>query len=166
MKTLDILCGRILAPVAALCLFVMMALTIVEVVSRYFLNAPITGVEEVKAFLLGFTIFTALPLVTRAQRHIAVRSLAELLRGRALAAQRLLVAGGTTAGLGFVTFLLADQAWSLAEAGTLTSFLDLKIAPAVYLFAAFAAVAALVALAQLHLRSGGARAPAEPAGPG
>jgi len=165
VKALDVLCGRVFAPVAALCLFAMMALTIVEVVSRYFLNAPITGVEEVKAFLLGFTIFTALPLVTRARRHIAVRSLAELLRGRALAAQRLVVAAGTTAGLGFVTYLLADQAVSLAEAGTLTSFLDLEIAPAVYLFAAFAAVAALVAFEQLYVRSGSVRTRAEPAGP-
>ena len=165
MRALGFLCERVFAPVAAVCLFLMMALTIIEVVSRYFLNAPITGVEEVKAFLLGFTIFTALPLVTRQRRHIAVRSLAELLRGRARAIQRLTVSVGTIIGLGFVAYLLLDQAGSLGAAGTLTNFLDLEIAPAVYVFAVFAGFAALVALEQLADVRPGDVPSREPAGP-
>jgi TRAP-type C4-dicarboxylate transport system permease small subunit len=165
VRVLDLLCRRVFAPVAAGCLFLMMALTIIEVVSRYFLNAPITGVEEVKAFLLGFTVFAALPLVTRQRRHIAVRSLAELLRGRARTIQRVAVAAGTVAGLGFVAFLLLDQAGALAEAGTLTNFLDLKVAPAVYAFAAFAGCAALVALEQLVRGQAGGGGSVEPSGP-
>jgi TRAP-type transport system small permease protein len=155
---LRLLTERFFAPVAALCLFLMMAITVVEVVGRYFLNAPLMGGEEIKAFLLGFTIFAALPLVTRAERHIAVRSLANLLTGRALFVQRALVHAGTALGLAFIGALLLDQARALGEEGELTNFLDLPVAPSIYVFAILAWVAAVMALALLlrHLRGGGA----------
>lgn len=140
---------RFFAPVAGFCLFLMMVLTFAEVVGRYFLATPVTGGEEIKAFLLGFTVFTALPLVTAAERHIAVRSLANLLKGRAAAAQRVVVRVGTAAGFAFIAVLLFLQAQSLAEDGTLSNYLDMPLAPPVYVFAALAAGAALVALALL-----------------
>ena len=67
---------RLLGPIAAICLFGMMALTFINVVARYFFNRPIAGGEEIQAFLLGFIIFGGIPLVTYHQRHIAVRSFA------------------------------------------------------------------------------------------
>lgn len=155
-RAMRFLAEKIFAPAAAICLFLMMAITVVEVVGRYFLDAPLTGGEEIKAFLLGFTIFTALPLVTRAQRHIAVRSLANLLTGRALHVQRAIVLAGTAAGLAFIGALLLDQARSLGAEGALTNFLDLPVAPSIYAFAFLAGVAALMALERLaqHLRGG------------
>src|SRR5690348_10576888 len=75
---------RFLGPIAAICLFAMMALTFINVVARYFFDSPIAGGEEIEAFLLGFIIFSSIPLVTYHQRHIAVRSFAALLKGRAL----------------------------------------------------------------------------------
>jgi len=160
---------RLLAPVAAFCLFVMMAATFVEVIARYFLNAPLTGVEEIKSFLLGFTVFTALPLVTRLERHIAVRSLANLLRGKVRFAQHAVVLAGTALGLGFLAFLLLDQAGSLARDDALTNFLDLPLAPPIYGFSALAAIAALVALERLAalIRAGvaGDDSAADAAGP-
>ena len=140
---------RLLAPVAAACLFLMMALTFAEVIARYFLAMPLTGVEEIKSFLLGFTVFTALPLVTRRQRHIAVRALATFLRGRARTVQRALVLVGTALGLGFLGVLLWDQAGSLARDDQLTNFLDLPVAPPIYVFSVLAALAAMVALERL-----------------
>jgi TRAP-type transport system small permease protein len=166
-RAIHLLVERVFAPVAATCLAALMALTFIEVVWRYFLNSPLTGVEEIKSFLLGFTIFAALPLVTYRQRHIAVRSLAALLRGAARIAQQGLVLAGTTAGFAFVTYVLIDQARALAEDGTLTSYLDLEMAPFVYCFAAFTAVAALVALSAFaRFCAGGHRdADAQAAGP-
>jgi TRAP-type transport system small permease protein len=153
---------RLCAPVAALALFLMMALTIAEVVGRYFLALPVTGAEEVKAFLLGFTVFTALPLVTAAERHIAVRSLANLLKGGAASVQRIVVRAGTAFGLAFIAALLYGQARALAAEGTLTDFLDLPLAPAIYVFAALAAAAALAALALLAKRPDETRGTAGP----
>jgi TRAP-type C4-dicarboxylate transport system permease small subunit len=158
---------RLFALVTALCLFLMMAITFVEVIGRYFLGAPLTGGEEIKAFLLGFTIFTALPLVTRQQRHIAVRSLANMLTGRALFVQRAIVLAGTVVGLGFIGWLMFGQAQSLRESGELTGYLDLPVAPPIYVFATLAWVAALMALERLvqHLRGGGEAGEDHAAGP-
>ncbi|MGH7089516.1 MAG: TRAP transporter small permease, partial [Stellaceae bacterium] len=139
----------------AFCLFLMMAITFAAVIGRYFLDRPITGGEEIKAFLLGFTVFAALPLVTAAERHIAVRSLANLLQGRALVVQRVIVRLGTAAGLGFIAWLLLGQATTLAASGTLTDFLDLPLAPPVFAFAGLTAAAALAALALLPRGTGG-----------
>jgi TRAP-type C4-dicarboxylate transport system permease small subunit len=145
---------RILAPIAAFCLFAMMAITFVDVIARYFVGSPLSGGEEVKAYLLGFTIFAAIPLVTHRQRHIAVRTLASALQGRALYAQRAVVLAGTVAGFGFIGVVLYLQADTLREAGELTAYLDLPLAPPVYVFAALSWVAALMALDGLvrHLR--------------
>jgi TRAP-type C4-dicarboxylate transport system permease small subunit len=162
---LRLLADRVCAPVAGLCLFLMMALTFAEVVGRYFLNAPVSGVEEIKSFLLGFTIFTALSLVTRQQRHIAVRSLASLLRGRAALVQRGFVLAATFVGLGFIAYLLFDQARTLGEEGTLTNFLDLPLAPSVYVFAGLALAAAVMALELLARLVAGAEDGPDPSGP-
>ena len=157
-RAVTVLVETVLAAIAALSLFAMMALTFIEVVARYFLDAPLAGAEEVKAFLLGITIFAALPIVTWQQRHIAVRSLAALLRGRARAVQRLVVLAGAVAGFSFVAYLLADQTRAMAADGTLTTYLDLPEAPVVAVFAALASLAALVA-AVLLLQGGETGAP-------
>ncbi|HEY3917310.1 MAG TPA: TRAP transporter small permease [Stellaceae bacterium] len=142
---------QLFGPIAALCLFAMMALTFAAVVARYFLNMPIPGDSEMQSFLLGFIIFSALPLVTEMQRHIAVRSFAALLKGRALFLQRAFVLAMTGLGLGFIGYLILLQAIELQEEGTLSTFLDIPEAPFTYVFAALSGVAALVAFVLLYL---------------
>lgn len=149
LARIDALARRVFAPVAAFSIFVMMAITFAEVIGRYFLGKPLTGAEEVKSFLLGFTVFTALPLVTHGERHIAVRSLANLLKGRAAVLHRLFVRVATAAGFGFVTALLFQQGRSLQQSGMLTDFLDLPVAPPIFFFAALAGVTVVSALALL-----------------
>lgn len=142
---------RILGSVAALCLFGMMALTFATVIARYFLNRPIAGNSELQAFLLGLIIFSALPLVTRAQRHIAVRVLATFLRGRALVIQHAFVFGVTAVGFGFIAYLIFLQAETLREEDIRTSYLDIPEAPFAYVFA-FLVLMAAVAAAELLYR--------------
>jgi TRAP-type C4-dicarboxylate transport system permease small subunit len=135
--------------VAAVSLFAMMALTFVSVVARYFLNRPIPGDAELQGFLLGLVVFAAIPLVTRAQRHIAVRSFAALLAGRALLAQRIFVPAATAVGLGFMGYFVLLQAISLAEDASSTDYLGIPEAPFVYAFAGLMGLAALAALERL-----------------
>ena len=138
---------KLLGLIAAFCLFAMMALTFATVIARYFLNRPIAGDSELQALLLGLIIFSALPLVTRAERHIAVRSFAAMLKGRALAIQRGFVAALTSLGFGFIAYLIFLQAESLREEGTRTNYLNLPEAPFAYVFALLALIAALIAAA-------------------
>jgi TRAP-type transport system small permease protein len=138
---------RLFGPIAAICLFGMMTLTFVGVIARYFLNMPIAGDAELQSFLLGFIIFSAIPLVTYHQRHIAVRSFAALLKGRALFVQRVFVLALTGLGFAFMGYLLLLQTLQLEEEGTLSTYLDIPEAPFTYIFAALMGVAALVAFA-------------------
>jgi len=140
---------RLLAPIAAVCLFGMMALTFIGVVARYFFNRPIAGAEEIQAFLLGFIIFGGIPLVTYHQRHIAVRSFAALLKGPALLVQRMFVLGLTGFGFAFMGYLLYLQGAQLQEEGTRSTFLNLPEAPFAYIFAGLITAAGIVAFALL-----------------
>lgn len=140
---------RLFGPIAALCLFCMMALTAIGVVARYFFNHPIAGAEELQAFLLGFIVFSGIPLVTYRQRHIAVRAFASMLKGRALFIQRVFVLALTALGFAFMAYLILLQAIQLQEEGTLSTYLDVPEAPFTYFYATFMGVAALVAFALL-----------------
>jgi TRAP-type C4-dicarboxylate transport system permease small subunit len=140
---------RFLGPLAAVCLFAMMALTAVGVIARYFFNHPIAGDSEMQAFLLGFIVFSGIPLVTYRQRHIAVRSFAALLKGGALFVQRVFVLALTGCGFAFMAYIILLQAIELQEEGTLSTYLDIPEAPFTYIFAALMAIAALVAFALL-----------------
>lgn len=64
---------------AACLLLALMAVTGVDVVGRYLLNAPLSGAFELTELLLGALVFVALPLVSRTGSHVEVDLLVELL---------------------------------------------------------------------------------------
>lgn len=140
---------KLLGSIAALCLFSMMALTFATVIARYFLNRPIAGDSELQAFLLGLIIFSAIPLVTRAERHIAVRSLAAMLKGRALLIQHGFVLALTSLGFSFIAYLIFLQGQTLREEHTRSNYLNVPEAPFAYFFAFLALIAALIAVGLL-----------------
>lgn len=136
---------RVLGAIAGVCLFAMMALTFATVIARYFLDRPIAGDSELQAFLLGLIIFSALPLVTCAQRHIAVRAVATVLKGSALRFQQSFVLAITVAGFAFIAYFIFLQAKTLDEEDIRTSYLNMPEAPFAYFFAALVLIAALAA---------------------
>ncbi len=151
---------RLFRALAATCLFAMMTLTFVTVVARYFLNRPIAGDYELQAFLLGLVIFSAVPLVTRAQRHIAVRVLATVLKGRARLLQHAIVLGITAAGFAAIAYLIFLQGETLGDDDIRTSYLGIPEAPFAYFFAALVLAAGLMSCELLYrlLRNRGAAA--------
>ena len=54
---------EILKWIVSLLLFLMMAITFVDVIGRYLFNAPIFGAAEMIQFLLAGTVFSGLILV-------------------------------------------------------------------------------------------------------
>jgi TRAP-type C4-dicarboxylate transport system permease small subunit len=80
--------GRVLALVAGLMIGLMMVLTTIDVIGRYFLNAPLFGAFEATEILMGLVIFAGMPLATAAREHITVNFLESVLsrRGRCLQA--------------------------------------------------------------------------------
>ena len=100
----------LLEAVAAVLLLALMAVTGIDVVGRYLLNAPLPGAFETTQLLLGALVFAAMPLVGRAGGHVEVDLLVGLLPARAM--RRLgLFAGAVSA----VTLLYF--AWQLGRHG-------------------------------------------------
>ena len=150
------LLNRTLLAASAFCLFLMMSITLVDATGRYFFAMPIQGASEIVGLLLGYTIFLAVPVVTRDRGHITVGVLAERLPRLAAALERGLVWAATFGGFGLVTWLLLDQANHMRRGGDLLTYVDLPRYPFVYPLVALAGVTVFVLL--LGLRRGGASA--------
>ncbi|HVL57718.1 MAG TPA: TRAP transporter small permease [Burkholderiaceae bacterium] len=136
-----------LGVLAASILFAMMLLTFVDVILRYFFNAPMKGSFEVTELLMAVLIFCGLPLVSYRGGHVAIdtfeRFLPRLLR-RALQPTIHLVCAIALAGM---AWLLAGRAARFAALGDVTQTLKIEIAPWVYLMAALTLATALIHLA-------------------
>ncbi|MDG3087836.1 TRAP transporter small permease [Vibrio hannami] len=63
---------RGLETLAAISLFLMMAITFVDVFGRYFFNSPIDGSTEMIEVLLAVMVFMAFPLVSWKEENICV----------------------------------------------------------------------------------------------
>ena len=148
---------KILTLVSAFFLFLMLAITFADVIGRYFLNAPITGAHEIIAFLLGLTIFTALPLVTRDRGHITVGIFERFYKGPVRYVIHLVVLLGPFGVIGFIAWLMYDQAETMREADFITEYLDLPQAPIVYVLSGLGIFACLIFLNVIwrYLRDGG-----------
>ncbi len=139
-----ILIDRVLKILAALAIGFMAVFIFADVIGRYVFSSPINGDQEIVAYLLGYTVFAAFPLITRDQDHIKFGLFDGLFRGRVGIVQRALMLGFTLALAAFIAFLLFQQAASLTESGTLTQFLDAPVGPLIYGLAIFAALAVLL----------------------
>ncbi len=62
----------ILEVITAILLFSMMILTFIDVIGRYLFNAPVYGAAEIIQILLIGVIFSAMPIVSKTNSHIAV----------------------------------------------------------------------------------------------
>jgi len=132
--------------VVSLSVFSMMALVFANVFSRYLLNSPIAGAEEVIKFLMGLTIFGGLPIVTWNRGHITVSLFEEFFRGRAKQVQVFFVTLLSVVALAFICFLMFQQGLSLTEAKQVTNYLGWPFAPIAYVMCGFAAATLIIQL--------------------
>lgn len=140
---------------AAACLLALLVVTLTDAIGRYFFAAPIEGASEIVGFLLGYTIFLAMPVITRRHGHIKVGVLGEKLPAAWQPVERILVWAGTIGGFGLVTWLLFDQARRMLRNGDLMTYLDFARAPFVYPIVFLAAITALVLVVASPFRDGG-----------
>lgn len=139
---LSTLCGVL----AALALFAIMALTLVDVSGRKLLDASVTGSLEVTELLLVVVIFAGLPLVSLQGEHVVFDSLDPLIPRAFRRVQQALVDLACAMALLGVAWLMAGKAGQMAEYGDLTAQLKLPLGPFVYLMSALCAVTAFVHL--------------------
>ena len=125
-------------------IFLMMAITFVDVVGRYGFNAPVPGGFELIEFLMPLSIFAGLPIITRRRTHIVVSILDRWFRGRIGDVRRLVVDIGSLAVVAFVAERLWSQGDGLAEAQIESGYLEWPVAPAAYAISVLSCVTCVV----------------------
>jgi TRAP-type C4-dicarboxylate transport system permease small subunit len=145
-KTLDRLLHWSAGLMAALALFTIMWLTLIDVTGRKFLDHSLPGALEITEILMVIVIFAALPLVSWRSEHVVFDSFDHLIPSWLKDVQSRLVellSALTFAGL---AWLMSQRAERFAEYGDTTVYLQFSIAPVAWLMAALLLVTALVHL--------------------
>lgn len=124
-------------------MFLLMALTCVDVAGRYFLKMPVRGGLELTEILMAMVIFAGLPLVTVRHEHITVDFLDACLTEQL---KRVLARATDAVGVTCLT-AAAWQLWVRAAratmAGDTTAQLKIAIAPVIYVMSVLMFAAAL-----------------------
>ncbi|GFE88454.1 hypothetical protein GCM10011488_34080 [Steroidobacter agaridevorans] len=142
---------------AAVLLFAMMIVTVVDVIGRYFLSRPLPGAFELTEILLALTVFISAPLVCLREEHITVTLLTDRLSARAREIQAIVAATLGCFIFGIVAWQLFEHARRLAAYGDVTLFLRIPKGPLGYAMAACTALAALSLMLVAHERCKSAR---------
>jgi TRAP-type transport system small permease protein len=143
-KTLEKLLTWSTGLMAAMALFSIMWLTLVDVTGRKFFNNSVPGGLELTEILMVIVIFGALPLVSFRSEHVVFDSLdafiPDWLKGLQARLVHLVCAGV----FGFLARLMVMRAERFAEYGDTTVHLQLSIAPVAWLMAGLLLLTALV----------------------
>jgi len=139
-RLLEVLCGVL----AALALFAIMILTLVDVAGRKALSQSVPGSLEMTELLMVVTIFAGLPLVSLAGEHVVFDSLDPWLPGRVRRIQGLCVDIVCAIGLLGLAWVMWTMAGQRAADGQTTAQLKLPIAPFVYGMSVLCALTAIV----------------------
>lgn len=130
--------------VAAVALFVMMWLTVIDVVGRKFLDRSLFGAVELTEIFMMLTIYFALPLTSLAGGHIVFDLLDRMLPKAMLQWQRIaaqLLAGVVLIGAAIV---VAERAGRSLEYGDTTAQLVIPLYPFHYLIALMLVITACI----------------------
>ena len=138
-----------LMAIVGVTIFLMMAITFIDVVGRYGFNAPIPGGFELIEFLMPLSIFAGLPIITRRRTHIVVSILDRWFRGAAGGIRRLVVDAGSLAVVAFIAERMWSQGKGLAEARIESGYLEWPVAPAAYAISFLSVVTCVVLLLML-----------------
>jgi TRAP-type C4-dicarboxylate transport system permease small subunit len=141
-RSLEWLCGTL----AALALFAIMILTLIDVSGRKAISQSVPGSLEMTELLMVVVIFAGLPLVSLAGEHVVFDSLDPWLPRRVRRLQGLCVDLACALGLLGVAWVMWTMAGQRATDGQTTAQLKVPIAPFVYGMSALCAITALVHL--------------------
>jgi len=139
-RALEWLCGSL----AALALFAIMILTLVDVSGRKVLSESVPGSLEMTELMMVVVIFAGMPLVSLAGEHVVFDSLDPWLPRWLQRAQGLLVDALCAAALLGLAWLMWTMASQMAGYGETTAQLKLPKAPFVYGMSVLCAVTAVV----------------------
>jgi TRAP-type C4-dicarboxylate transport system permease small subunit len=141
-RLLEWLCGSL----AAVALFAIMILTLIDVSGRKAISQSVPGSLEMTELLMVVVIFAGLPLVSLAGEHVVFDSLDPWLSTRVRRAQGVCIDICCALGLIGIAWVMWTMAGQRAGDGETTAQLKLPIAPFVYGMSVLCALTALVHL--------------------
>jgi TRAP-type transport system small permease protein len=133
----------LLGVAAAILLFAIMMVTVIDVIGRYLLSQPLPGAFELTEILLAMAVFIGLPLICLREEHISVTLLTDRLSPQVREIHAAIVSLIGSGVLGVVASQLFTHGRQLASYGDVTVFLRVPKGPLGYVMAACAALAAL-----------------------
>ncbi|MGH1358196.1 MAG: TRAP transporter small permease [Burkholderiaceae bacterium] len=136
----------VFASIAAIALFAMMWLTVVDVIGRKFLANSLVGAVELTEIFMLLTIFIGLPLTSRAGEHIVFDLLDQVLPANLLRFQRALSQLLTSLVLIGASLVVGKRAARTLEYGDTTAQLEIPLGHFHYLIAVL-----LMVTAGIHL---------------
>ena len=145
---------------AALALFAIMALTLVDVLGRKLFSQSVPGSLELTEILMVVVIFAALPLVSQRGEHVVFDSLDPWLTPQLQRFQQALVDLLCCAALGGLAWLLWEKAGQLTQYGDTTAQLKLPVGVFVYAMALLCGLTAGVHVLRVWRLAGGLQADA------
>jgi len=135
---------------SAVLLFVLMVLTVLDVVGRNFLHRPLLGASELTEMLLPYVVFLLLPHISLHHKHITIE-LIDGISGRWLRRVQTILAGLTGA---IVFSIIAWHLWVFGDRavsyGDLSPSLGLPLAPVIYGISILSGLTAIAFLASLR----------------
>jgi len=134
-----------LAAAACIALVVVMLITFVDVTGRYFFNAPLTFAVEIIELGMGLIVLFGMAITTLKRGHIAVDLLSGVLPRFGDMALKYLASFCGFLFIGLMAWRLFDRANNFMNDGLATQVLFLPVFPVVFLMAAAACVATVIA---------------------
>lgn len=144
LKTLEKLLRWSTGLMAAMALFSIMWLTLVDVTGRKFFSNSVPGGLELTEILMVIVIFGALPLVSWRSEHVVFDSLDAFIPDWLKGIQARVVHLVCASTFGFLAYLMSTRADRFAEYGDTTVHLQLSMAPVAWLMAGLLLLTAMV----------------------
>ncbi len=126
-KTVAIIYRNLLGGTAAIVMFLLMAITLIDVLGRYLFSAPLSGSYELTELMLAAVIFLGLPLITAEGGHIVVDIFDPLLSTRVQRIQYWLVELINILAFGVFTWVLWQQALKIQRYADTTAVLQIPL---------------------------------------
>jgi TRAP-type C4-dicarboxylate transport system permease small subunit len=144
LKAWEKVVDAVLGVAASAILFVLMAMTFVDVVSRYVFNRPLSGTFEITELMLLVLIFAGLPLVSHANEHVTMDFIDKMLGERARGMLDRAVNAICAAAMLVIAWQIWVKATRIASYGDTTDVVRIPIAPFVYFMSVMVVLTALV----------------------
>lgn len=138
-----------LASFAGAVLVVIMVITFIDVIGRYFFSAPLTFAIELIELGMGLLICFGLTVTTLRRGHISVDLLGGGPGSFRMALSRFLTALTALVFLGLISWRLYERSYTFMGDGLATQVLFLPVFPVVFLMAVASTVATIVAAIQV-----------------